>query len=351
MRSLFAILIFTCALLNINAFTVPPHAVPLQTTGINFSPSSSPRLAPDWSPVPSFAKLSYWATGTNLDGFLKPGLLQAAYINDNPSVLAIDAVNQIYFFNVSNSFYYANSEIACIGAPGYPTYTSYYPGTNHHWTSADQVAGYTTVAQVGKTFGPDEGYTTVAYDRMAIPALGSTITINILPFLLYTPLQTVIVVPVNNEADFFQGQVVSYEGTRLTLLITLSFGSGTFSTWDVYVGGDQIYTGPSFDLSTCFNPSFNSITTDNHGYIKAWLTWEAYNVLSLNYTQYGAAAVDISVSATYFDKIYPGQPPAELLVPPPGCVSPGINFCTANNMLPPFPAYFPYPGPAYYETY
>jgi hypothetical protein len=344
-------LFLTFAIVSINAFTVPSNAVPLHTTGINFAPSSSPRLAPDWSPVPSFAKMSWWATGTNLDGFLKPGLLQNVYINNNPSVIAIDAVNHIYFFNVSNSFYYANSEIACIGAPNYPTYTSYYPNTNHHWTSADQVAGYTTVAQVGKTFGPDEGYTTESFQTMVIPALGSTVILIIPEHLLYNPLQTVIVVPTDNEANFFQGQVVSYIKRTLTLTVTLSFGSGTFSRWNVYVSGDQIYTGPSFDLSTCLNPSFNSITTDNHGYIKAWLTWESYNVLALNYTQNGAEAVDISVSATYFDKIYPGTPPSELLVPPPGCVSPGINFCTANNMLYPFPAYFPFPGNAYYETY
>ncbi len=338
MKLLFA-LIFAFAIVNISAQI------------LNFSPTNSPRLAPDWTPIP-LSTSSYTAYGTNLDGFLKPGLLQNTYINNNPSVLAFDSASRTYFWNVTNSWYYANSEIACLGSPGYPTWTVYYPNTNHHWTSADEIAGFTTVVQTGKTIGPDLGYTTITLKTMAIPAIGTSVVLTILPDLLYKPGQTVIVVPFNNLDNSFQGKVVSYIRDKLTLTVTLAIGSGTFSEWDVYVSGDLLYTGPSFDTTSCLLPLSNTIITDTQGYIKAWLTWESFNVLGLNYTQYGLEAFDVSVSATYFDKFVPGTPPAHLLQPPPGCVSPGVNFCDGNNMAPPYPAFVPYPNPAYYyETY
>lgn len=343
------VVLFTC-LLVLFATVVRATAVPEVITGINFSPSQSQRLAPDWSPVPTFARASFWATGTNYDGFTPPGLLQNVYIDDDYAVLAVDAVNHVYFFNVSNSFYYADDEVSCLGAPGYETYTIYWPNTTKPWTWTDQINGYTQTVQVGKTFGPDLGYTTVSLTRLTIPTVGSTVVLNIPPLLLYNALQEVIVIPSSTQSDFFQGTVVSYIGTELTLKVTLAFGSGTFEVWEVFVAGDLIYGGLGMDLSSCSNPTSNTIITDNHGYAKAWLTYESYNVLGLNYTVYGQAAVDISVSATYFDKIYPGQPPAYLTQRPAGCAT-GPNFCTANNMLPPFPDYPQYPGPAWVNPY
>jgi hypothetical protein len=350
MKLLLFVFISTFAIVGINAYPhfrgmFPNPNINAEAFG-EFQQNVDPRLAPNFSPVPVWGRQSWWGTGNSYAGFTG-GPLTGFYFNNDPATIAVSVEQRVIWINETNSWIWIGPEFSCISSPGYAVYTVHYT-TNESkaWTSTDEINGYNQVVEMSKTLG-DDRYTTVSTSTLAIPAKGATVTINIRPNLPYTKYQTVIVVDDANNNNYFQGTVVSYTGRQLTLKVLLAVGSGTISLWDVYVSGDQVYTGPSYDMSSCNTPISNTFITDSAGYLKSWAGWELYDILEQ------PGEVDYSVSVAYIDTIYPGEPPAHFLVPPPGCNAANTNdYCVANRELSgEFPVVPPYPGSGFVSPF
>lgn len=352
MRGLLCFCVLTVLLtvsVSASPFSFPQFGAHLPSQlPFGISANVDPRIAPNFSPVPVWGRQSYWGTGNTYAGFTPPGLLSSYYFNNDPATIAVSIEDHVIFINETNSWIWFGPEFSCISSPGYEVYSlRYADDSSKPWTYFDEVNGYTQVVEMSKTLG-NPLYTTVSPTSVTLPlAKGTTVVIDILPFLPYSQYQTVIVVDNANSANFFQGTVISYVGRKLTLQVLLSVGSGTIGLWDVYVSGDQTYTGPSYDGTGCNTTLANTFTTDAAGYLKVWAGWELYDILEQ------PGEVDISVSVLYIDTIYPGQPPASLLTPPPGCNAANTNdYCVANRELPgEFPQFLTYPGPAFVSPF
>jgi hypothetical protein len=106
--------------------------------------------------------------------------------------------------------------------------------------------------------------------------------------------------------------------------------------------GHLQYNGPAFDIGSCGNPVFTTIMTDSRKFMKRWLFQQTINLEGV------AGNVDIATGGIYLDDSVAGRPDASVFTLPAACASPPpFTFCQITGQYPGFPAYLPFPGPAY----